>query len=373
MPEDAPQLSALLGEQRELTREQMAAAWQLQVERVHEQLEAGWREQISRVMDERFAALEPVLEAETERRAAAVAERAGETARRQLSERLNQSLRRLELADTAEAWVSALMDGAHEFAATAILFRVQETKFQFEAGRMEGGEAPEALRTLEFPRAESPAMASVLEMQDTVIAMRTASELSLPLVQLLGEDAAQRVGLFPVWLGRASRDRHVIAILYAESSGAPLDVNVLEALTSAAGAVQECRVLAAKLTTASRPGGLMNIAPAAAAAAAAPAAPDPEWAVLSVEQQEAHLKAQRFARVRVAEMRLYLAAAVRTGRQNQNLYLSLRGEMDRGRAEFAHQFMNTPGMVDYFHREVVRTLANDNPVLLGPEYPGALA
>jgi hypothetical protein len=29
-------------------------------------------------------------------------------------------------------------------------------------------------------------------------------------------------------------------------------------------------------------------------------------------------------------------------------------------------------MVDYFHIEAVRTLANDDESLLGPEYPGPL-
>jgi hypothetical protein len=29
-------------------------------------------------------------------------------------------------------------------------------------------------------------------------------------------------------------------------------------------------------------------------------------------------------------------------------------------------------MVDYFHLELVRTLANDNPVWLGGKYPGRL-
>jgi hypothetical protein len=107
----------------------------------------------------------------------------------------------------------------------------------------------------------------------------------------------------------------------------------------------------------------------------APAASGPEtldWGGLSREEQELHAKAQRFARVRVAEMRLYQANAVRKGREQACLYSALRGEMDRGRAQFKHEFMRIPSMIDYFHQEVVRTLANDEPTLLGEEYPGPL-
>jgi hypothetical protein len=72
-------------------------------------------------------------------------------------------------------------------------------------------------------------------------------------------------------------------------------------------------------------------------------------------------------------MRLYQAQAVRQGRDQARLYMALRGEMDRSRAQFKHEFLHVPSMVDYFHLEVVRTLANDDPALLGPEYPGPLA
>jgi len=90
------------------------------------------------------------------------------------------------------------------------------------------------------------------------------------------------------------------------------------------------------------------------------------------EEQELHAKAQRFARVRVAEMRLYQAQAVREGREQARLYSALKGEMDRGRAQFKHEFMSVTSMLDYFHLELVRTLANDDASLLGEDYPGPL-
>jgi len=120
----------------------------------------------------------------------------------------------------------------------------------------------------------------------------------------------------------------------------------------------------------------MAIAPMAATAPPEPgpvlAPGNPDWAQLSREEQEQHAKAQRFARVRVAEMRLYQAQAVRQGREQARLYMALRGEMERGRAQFKHEFLTIPSMIDYFHLELVRTLANDDASLLGVEYPGPL-
>jgi hypothetical protein len=47
--------------------------------------------------------------------------------------------------------------------------------------------------------------------------------------------------------------------------------------------------------------------------------------------------------------------------------------VDAGRAAFQKTFLAaTPTMVDYFHLELVRTLANDDSSFLGNEYPGPL-
>ena len=87
-----------------------------------------------------------------------------------------------------------------------------------------------------------------------------------------------------------------------------------------------------------------------------------------------HLGAQRFARVHVAELRLYRAAAVQTGRTQRDLYGALRQPIDAARARFREKFFAAcPSMVDYLHLELLRTLANDDSELLGKEYPGPMA
>ncbi|MBZ5601470.1 MAG: hypothetical protein LAO79_04110 [Acidobacteriia bacterium] len=82
------------------------------------------------------------------------------------------------------------------------------------------------------------------------------------------------------------------------------------------------------------------------------------------------VSAQRFARVKIAEIQLYQAAAVKNGRASRDLYGSLRTEIDTARAAFREKFNGT---ADYLHEELVRVLANGDAALLGPGYPGALA
>jgi hypothetical protein len=87
-----------------------------------------------------------------------------------------------------------------------------------------------------------------------------------------------------------------------------------------------------------------------------------------------HAGAQRFARVKVAEVKLYHAPAVKAGRAAGDLYGSLQPQIDAAREAFRERFL-TPGheIGDYLHAELVRELANDDAKLLGPKYPGPLA
>jgi hypothetical protein len=86
------------------------------------------------------------------------------------------------------------------------------------------------------------------------------------------------------------------------------------------------------------------------------------------------LSAQRFAKVKIAEIQLYQAPAVKAGRAARDLYGSLRPHIDAARQAFEERFLK-PGhqIADYLHAELVRTLANDDATLLGPGYPGPLA
>jgi hypothetical protein len=97
------------------------------------------------------------------------------------------------------------------------------------------------------------------------------------------------------------------------------------------------------------------------------------WDRLPPEAQRIHLRAQRFARVQAAEMRLFQTDAVLAGRAARNLYETLRKPIDAAREAFLLSFFAPcSSMVDYLHLELVRTLANDEPELLGNNYPGPM-
>jgi len=378
-----PQPVDFLAAERAVAEDQIGAAWQLHVEQVQEQLERGWRQHVGRALAERFDALQTQFGTEVETRASAMAAeesaRAKAAAERVMSERLNQTARRLEQAEDGGGWAGALLDGASAWSARAILFSIINGELQYEDHRAIEEQNLRALLDMRVPTKDAPAFATVLETMDTVIAMATSNELSSQLAEILGANEEKRVCLAPVIVGQSEQKRRVAAILYVESNGEPLDVNVLEVVTALAGMALDCRQAAQRATTQAPAGALMAIAPVAHAPAPVEPGPvpvqtpdSPDWARLSREEQELHAKAQRFARVRVAEMRLYQAQAVRQGREQARLYMALRGEMERGRAQFKHEFLTVPSMIDYFHLELVRTLANDDASLLGVEYPGPL-
>ena len=64
-------------------------------------------------------------------------------------------------------------------------------------------------------------------------------------------------------------------------------------------------------------------------------------------------------------MRLYRPDAVKAGRAQQDLYATLQDAIDEARQEFQQTFVAaSKTMADYFHLELVRTLANDNAAWL---------
>ena len=85
---------------------------------------------------------------------------------------------------------------------------------------------------------------------------------------------------------------------------------------------------------------------------------------------EMHWRARRFARVQVAEMRLYFAQNVKSGRERRDLYFALKDRIDEARESYRRLF---PIEVDYFHQELVHTLAHGDAALLGGGHPGPLA
>lgn len=95
---------------------------------------------------------------------------------------------------------------------------------------------------------------------------------------------------------------------------------------------------------------------------------------VSEDERRYHNDARRFARLLVSEIKLYNEQKVRDGREAGNLYERLREEIDRSRQMYDKRVAsNVASRYDYFHHELVNTLAEGNSDKLGGGYPGANA
>ena len=293
---------------------------------------------------------------------------AGRAASRELSERVNQAARRLNQAETIEQWRSALLDGAMPFSQVAMVFRIAGKNAILETSR--GVETSQ----FEVELQSAPALENAVESKDTVVAVRTSSEFSETIANLIPDTMGAKVYLFPIVV-----DEKVVAILYTEPGEAPLEPSALELLATVAGLALSLRRAAAVENKVAA--GLVTIEAPALPVLSAPAPVEPAkslvnlMASLSREDQELHGRAQRFARVQVAEMRLYKSNLVKAGRENAALYPALRADIDLAREAYQTQFLADPskGMFDYLHMELVNALATSDESLLGREYPGPLA
>jgi hypothetical protein len=104
-----------------------------------------------------------------------------------------------------------------------------------------------------------------------------------------------------------------------------------------------------------------------AAAAAAPAL-DP-FANMSPEDADVHRKAQRFARLLIDEVKLYNQAKVSEGRKKKDLYDRLKEDIEKSRSTFNKRYGNTVAASgDYLNHEIVRSLAGDDPSVMGSNF-----
>ena len=263
-------------------------------------------------------------------------------ARREQAEQLNQAVRRLRIAPDPGELCATLADAAARLASGTILFRVAEGAATSDR--------------IEVPLGDAPALAAAAESQDPLIAAATPGEVSAPLVELLGHTPDMRVSILPVVAGEK-----VAALVYCWGT---VQVAALELLAQVASAVWSAIPVP--------PPRLVSIA-MAADPPPVQAKPAAAWQELPPAEQQIHLRAQRFARVQAAEMRLYHAEVVQVARGRRNLYEALRQPIDDARQAFRTRFFaGCPSMVDYLHLELTRTLANDDPDLLGSTYPGPL-
>ncbi len=93
---------------------------------------------------------------------------------------------------------------------------------------------------------------------------------------------------------------------------------------------------------------------------------------VSEEERRLHNDARRFARLLVSEIKLYNEPKVRDGRNAGDLYDRLRDDIDRSRQMYDKRVAPpVAARHDYFHQELVNTLAEGDADKLGASYPGA--
>ncbi len=91
------------------------------------------------------------------------------------------------------------------------------------------------------------------------------------------------------------------------------------------------------------------------------------------EERRLHNDARRFARLLVSEIKLYNEQKVTEGRSQNTLYERLREDIDRSRQMYDKRVAPpVAARHDYFHQELVNTLAEGDSAKLGEGYPGAM-
>jgi hypothetical protein len=211
----------------------------------------------------------------------------------------------------------------------------------------------------------APALRAAIESREPVIAAVAESEVGETVAGLAESAGDDRVAVFPV-----TSHYGVPAVVCAWGAVEAAAVELLAQATA-----EEWERVARIAAAAAAEAAAAEAAEAAAAAAAPVSAAPPEggWDTLSAAEKQTHLRAQRFARVRVAQWRLRDGAAVRAARARGDLYGGMAAQIDEARDDFRREFFaQCPSMIDYLHLEMVHTLANDDAQLLGNHYPGPL-
>jgi hypothetical protein len=342
---------------------------------MHQSPTLTWREVVDKnhctLVDELTASLDSVFAAQ---RDAENLRLAAERERIKLAtaESLNQILRRIRQSLSETAVLKMLAEATSAYAGRVVVLAVVNDPMAARAvarvvarvvARRDAGEGD-----LTFDASAAAAIAAVIETKDPVVALASASEIPAALADALAANQSSanqgKVYLFPL-----TARQEVVAILLAAGTVYPA---ALELLCGAAGLTMEILSPPIPVLKALPGHDFVQIAAPALPGAASPVGPR-AWTDLTAEDQKLHLQAQRVARVKVAEMRLYHAEELRNGVASGSIYNALHTEIDSARSAFLQAFLSkSPTMVDYLHLELLRSLAHDDDRLLGEDYPGPM-
>jgi hypothetical protein len=298
---------------------------------------------------------------------------------------LVQAVAAVHTGSTQKEILRALLAGGSAYAARVALFVVKAGAAHGWQGRGFGDD--EAVKDLPLDLSAGPASHA---FQNRVVTPGNIAEMDRRFVQRFSGPANEQVLVLPLVL----KDK-VAALLYADGGASnQLDAASLELLVMANPGMPAERPAAPPVQTVSSfsdpfashaPKHTAPKAPpepehaaevvevsahaASASAASAPAAAADPFAGLSAEDADTHRKAQRFARLLVDEIKLYNQAKVAEGRRHKDLYDRLKDDIEKSRATFQKHYGSTPAASgDYFQREVVRSLAEDDASVMGESF-----
>jgi hypothetical protein len=306
------------------------------------------------------------LEAEFTQTLSGERARAAEESRLRLSESLNQTLRRIRHTAAEHEALQLLLEDSP--ADRAVVLLIENNQARLAAWRNVQLREEDEDRPVDL--ADAAALASCVETRDPVVALASPAEISSILSLALSSALATEPGaatpkayLFPITVRQTT-----VAVMLASGDVTPAPI---ELLCEAVGMKLESLDVA---PASAAPVPLVTIAPVQAQTEKPKRTGDATtWSKLTPEQQALHLRAQRFARVRTAQIRISESDDLRKGTQQGDIYAALRRSIDAARQEYGRSFMaQSPTMVDYLHLELVRSLARENSQLMGQNYPGAI-
>jgi hypothetical protein len=289
--------------------------------------------------------------------AARLDDRAGEREQRlAVVERLLRAVERLDQATSLRAALDTLAEGAAAEAPRSVLFVVR-------AGALRGwcasgvAAAPEDVLSFRLalesagPLGTAVTAGTPMEVHASRLSAETAGALEF---LALPED---RAGLaVPVVV-----DGTTVAVLYADDGGVAereVPASWPEATQVLARHTARClESITARRAAAARQPDALPFTPRRVE----PPKPDPP-----LPQATDAESARRFARLVVSELKLYNEALVAAGRRARDLRARLAEPIARARRQYDLRVpASLPGRDDYFEQELVRTLAEGDPDLLG--------
>jgi hypothetical protein len=346
----------------------IAPGWRQTLDRHHENLVGDLTAQMEAEIGSSVgrAVAEARMHAADELRLVVLEERArANESRRQLSESLNQTLRRIRQTSAEHETLQLLLEDSALWSQRAVVLLVEDRQARVASSR--GAFVPlEEEDADPIALSDAAAIAACVESRDPVVALAAPGEVSPVLASALSAAGGDKVYLFPV-----TARQNTVAVLVACGDVTPAPIELL------------CEVAGMKLESyaVTAVDAAPDVRPTENTPLVQIAGPKTEaenkattWTRLTPEEQALHLRAQRTARVRVAQMRISDSEALRSGIRTGDIYSTLRPAIDAAREEYRRAYISqTPTMVDYLHLEIMRSLAHDDSRLLGKDYPGPIA